>query len=199
MSDIVNINSKPCKAKTSKVNPLNKVKLDSLDSMDMGIAKGIEKSKSNSLKRLDEIDNKQHSKDQTRLDKAKEILNVAHQPSESELKALDLDKEHKLKELKRQFDQEINQYSNSLEDNLMKKVQEIQKDLDRKYKQKNTDKVEDSLNKDISEIDTEYSNKLKSFRLQKERDYNDFNSTIDSEIKTKQNEVKRKKDLIEKK
>lgn len=199
MSDIVNINSKPSKAKTSKVNPLNKVKLDSLDSMDMGIAKGIEKSKSNSLKRLDEIDNKQHSKDQTRLDKAKEILNVAHQPSESELKALDLDKEHKLKELKRQFDQEINQYSNSLEDNLMKKVQEIQKDLDRKYKQKNTDKVEDSLNKDISEIDTEYSNKLKSFRLQKERDYNDFNSTIDSEIKTKQNEVKRKKDLIEKK
>lgn len=181
------------------MNPLNKVKLDSLDSMDMGIAKGIEKSKSNSLKRLDDIDNKQESKDQKRLEKAKEILQVAHQPSESELKALDLEKEHKLKELKRQFDQEINQYSNSLEDNLMKKVQEIQKDLDRKYKQKNTDKVEDSLNKDISEIDTEYSNKLKSFRLQKERDYNDFNSTIDSEIKTKQNEVKRKKDLIEKK
>lgn len=159
---------------------------------------GIDKSKSNSLKRLDEIDTKKDTKEKQRLDKAKEILNKANKPSESELKALDLEKEKQLKELKRQFDQEINQYNNSLEDNLIKTVQGIQKELDKKFKNKSTDKVEDHLNKEFNEIDTDYASKLKSFRIQIEKDYNDLNSTIDSEIKSKQNELKRKKDLVEK-
>jgi len=159
---------------------------------------GIDKSKSNSLKRLDEIDTKKDTKEKQRLDKAKEILNKANKPSESELKALDLEKEKQLKELKRQFDQEINQYNNSLEDNLIKTVQDIQKELDKKFKNKSTDKVEDHLNKEFNEIDTDYASKLKSFRIQIEKDYNDLNSTIDSEIKSKQNELKRKKDLVEK-
>jgi len=98
------------KSKTSKVNPLNKVKLDKLENMDMDNEhKGIDKSKSNSLKRLDEIEYKKDNVEKQRMDKAKEILNNANKPSESELKALDLDKEKQLKELKRQFDQEINQ------------------------------------------------------------------------------------------
>jgi len=159
---------------------------------------GIDKSKSNSLKRLDEIDTKKDTKEKQRLDKAKEILNKANKPSESELKALDLEKEKQLKELKRQFDQEINQYNNSLEDNLIKTVQGIQKELDKKFKNKSIDKVEDHLNKEFNEIDTDYASKLKSFRIQIEKDYNDLNSTIDSEIKSKQNELKRKKDLVEK-
>jgi len=159
---------------------------------------GIDKSKSNSLKRLDEIDTKKDTKEKQRLDKAKEILNKANKPSESELKALDLEKEKQLKELKRQFDQEINQYNNSLEDNLIKTVQGIQKELYKKFKNKSIDKVEDHLNKEFNEIDTDYASKLKSFRIQIEKDYNDLNSTIDSEIKSKQNELKRKKDLVEK-
>jgi len=159
---------------------------------------GIDKSKSNSLKRLDEIDTKKDTKEKQRLDKAKEILNKANKPSESELKALDLEKDKQLKELKRQFDQEINQYNNSLEDNLIKTVQDIQKELDKKFKNKSIDKVEDHLNKEFNEIDTDYASKLKSFRIQIEKDYNDLNSTIDSEIKSKQNELKRKKDLVEK-
>jgi len=159
---------------------------------------GIDKSKSNSLKRLDEIDTKKDTKEKQRLDKAKEILNKSNKPSESELKALDLEKEKQLKELKRQFDQEINQYNNSLEDNLIKTVQDIQKELDKKFKNKSIDKVEDHLNKEFNEIDTDYASKLKSFRIQIEKDYNDLNSTIDSEIKSKQNELKRKKDLVEK-
>jgi len=159
---------------------------------------GIDKSKSNSLKRLDEIDTKKDTKEKQRLDKAKEILNKSNKPSESELKALDLEKDKQLKELKRQFDQEINQYNNSLEDNLIKTVQDIQKELDKKFKNKSIDKVEDHLNKEFNEIDTDYASKLKSFRIQIEKDYNDLNSTIDSEIKSKQNELKRKKDLVEK-
>lgn len=65
---------------------------------------GIIKSKSNSLKRLDEVtsDNQQQSIERKRLETAQQIMNVSNIPSESELKALDLQKEEKIKNLQKQ-------------------------------------------------------------------------------------------------
>lgn len=105
----VSVNNTNSNSNSSKINSSKKASKVtnkfSLEHMDTGIGK----SKSNSLKRLDEVttENPQQSVERKRLETAQEIISKSQMPSEIDLKALDMHKNKKIEMLEQQFDSDI--------------------------------------------------------------------------------------------